>query len=134
MINRAERPVIVAGHGVFFRKAWEPLMVAAEKNDIAVVTSGPMRGHFPDEHRLSASLSPDAFMSADLVVFVGQYSMPTKQEWRFNPEAKAIRVNPTAEDLGRNWPLDLGIVADEGAFLEGLASDLPQKKARRLGG
>jgi acetolactate synthase-1/2/3 large subunit len=87
-----------------------------------------MRGHFPDEHRLSASLSPDAFMSADLVVFVGQYSMPTKQEWRFNPEAKAIRVNPTAEDLGRNWPLDLGIVSDEGAFLEGLASDLPQKK------
>ena len=77
---------------------------------------------------LSASLSPDAFMSADLVVFVGQYSMPTKQEWRFNPDAKAIRVNPTAEDLGRNWPLDLGIVADEGAFLEGLASDLPQKK------
>jgi thiamine pyrophosphate-dependent acetolactate synthase large subunit-like protein len=128
MINRAERPVIVAGHGVFFHKAWEPLMVAAEKNEIAVVTSGPMRGHFPDEHRLSASLSPDAFMSADLVVFVGQYSMPTKQEWRFNPEAKAIRVNPTAEDLGRNWPLDLGIVADEGAFLEGLASDLPQKK------
>jgi acetolactate synthase I/II/III large subunit len=128
MINRAERPVIVAGHGVFFRKAWEPLMVAAEKNEIAVVTSGPMRGHFPDEHRLSASLSPDAFMSADLVVFVGQYSMPTKQEWRFNPEAKAIRVNPTGEDLGRNWPLDLGIVSDEAAFLEGLASELPQKK------
>ena len=129
MINRAERPVIVAGHGVFFHKAWEPLMVAAEKNEIAVVTSGPMRGHFPDEHRLSASLSPDAFMSADLVVFVGQYSMPTKTErWRFHPDAKAIRVNPTGEDLGRNWPLDLGIVADEGAFLEGLASDLPQKK------
>jgi len=129
MINRAERPVIVAGHGVFFRKAWEPLLAAAEKNDIAVVTSGPMRGHFPDEHRLSASLSPDAFMSADLVVFVGQYSMPTKTErWRFNTDAKAIRVNPTGEDLGRNWPLDLGIVADEAAFLEGLASDLPRKK------
>ncbi len=128
MINRAERPVIVAGHGVFFHKAWEPLMAAAEKNEIAVVTSGPMRGHFPDEHRLSASLSPDAFMSADLVVFVGQYSMPTKQEWRFNPEAKAIRVNPTAEDLGRNWPLDLGIVADEGAFLEGLAERLCRRR------
>jgi len=128
MIHRAERPVIVAGHGVFFHKAWEPLLAAAEKNEIAVVTSGPMRGHFPDEHRLAASLSPDAFMSADLVVFVGQYSMPTKQEWRFNPEAKAIRVNPIGEDLGRNWPLDLGIVADEAAFLEGLASDLPRKK------
>src|SRR5579862_2772681 len=128
MISKAERPVIVAGHGVFLRKAWGPLQTAAEKNEIAVVTTGPMRGHFPDEHRLSASLSPDVFASADLVVFVGQYSMPAKGEYRFNPDVKAIRVNPTAEDMGRNWPLDLGIVADEAAFLEILASDLPRKK------
>jgi thiamine pyrophosphate-dependent acetolactate synthase large subunit-like protein len=128
MINRAERPVIVAGHGVFHRKAWEALMKAAEKNEIAVVTSGPMRGHFPDEHRLSASLAPGAFMSSDLVVFVGQYGMPSKSEYRFNPDAKAIRVNPTAEDLGRNWPLDLAIVGDEAAFLENLADNLPRKK------
>ncbi|HEV3201971.1 MAG TPA: thiamine pyrophosphate-binding protein [Bryobacteraceae bacterium] len=128
MIGKAERPVIVAGQGVFVRKAWDALMTAAEKNDIAVVSSGPMRGHFPDEHRLSASLSTDALMSADLVVFVGQYSMPARNEYKFNPDVKAIRVNPTAEDLGRNWPLDLGIVGDEAAFLEILAQDLPRKK------
>ncbi|HXB70575.1 MAG TPA: thiamine pyrophosphate-binding protein [Candidatus Acidoferrales bacterium] len=128
MIGKAERPVIVAGQGVFLRKAWDALMTAAEKNDIAVVSSGPMRGHFPDEHRLSASLSTDALMSADLVIFVGQYSMPARNEYKFNPDVKAIRVNPTAEDLGRNWPLDLGIVADEAAFLELLAQDLPRKR------
>jgi thiamine pyrophosphate-dependent acetolactate synthase large subunit-like protein len=128
MIGKAERPVIVAGHGVFQRKAWDALMTAAEKNDIAVVSSGPMRGHFPDEHRLSASLSTDALVSADLVIFVGQYSMPARNEYKFNPDVKAIRVNPTAEDLGRNWPLDLGIAGDEAAFLELLAQDLPRKK------
>ena len=41
MINKAERPIIVAGQGVFRRKAWDQLKVAAEKNEIAVVTSGP---------------------------------------------------------------------------------------------
>jgi thiamine pyrophosphate-dependent acetolactate synthase large subunit-like protein len=128
MINRSERPVIVAGQGVFMRKAWDALKTAAEKNDIAVITSGPMRGHFPDEHRLSASLSPDVFMSADLVVFVGQYSMPNKNEYRFNPDVKSIRVHAVAEDLGRNWPLELGIVADEAAFVEALANDLPRKR------
>ena len=128
MIGKAERPVIVAGQGVFLRRAWDALMTAAEKSDIAVVSSGPMRGHFPDEHRLSASLSTDALMSADLVLFVGQYSMPARNEYKFNPDVKAIRVNPTAEDLGRNWPLDLGIVGDEAAFLEILAQDLPRKK------
>ncbi len=128
MINKAERPIVVAGQGVFQRKAWAALKQAAELNDIAVVTSGPTRGSFPDDHRLSASLSPDALMSADLVLFVGQYCMPSPGEYRFNPEIKAIRVHPVQEDLGRNWPLDLGIVSDEQIFLEALANKLPRKK------
>lgn len=128
LIGKAERPIIVAGQGVFQRKAWDVLKEVAEKQDIAVVTSGPMRGHFPDDHRLSASLSPDALMSADLVIFVGQYCMPSPGEYRLSPEIKAIRVHPVQEDLGRNWPLDLGIVSDEKAFLEALANTLPAKK------
>ena len=128
MISKAERPILVAGQGVFQRKACEALLQAAEKHEFAVVTSGPMRGHFPDDHRLSASLAPDALMSADLVVFIGQYCMPSPGEYRFNPDVKTIRVHPVQEDLGRNWPLDLGIVSDEKIFLESLASELPSKK------
>ncbi len=100
LISRAERPLLIAGQGVFQNKAWEALLKAAEKNDIAVVTSGPTRGHFPDDHRLSAALSPDAVMSADLAIFVGQYCMPSPGEYRFNPDVKTIRVHPVQEDLG----------------------------------
>jgi acetolactate synthase I/II/III large subunit len=128
MIAKAERPILVAGQGVFQRKACEALLQAAEKHEFAVVSSGPMRGHFPDDHRLSASLAPDALMSADLVVFVGQYCMPSPGEYRFNPDVKTIRVHPVQEDLGRNWPLDLGIVSDEKVFIESLANELPAKK------
>ena len=64
MISRAERPLLIAGQGVFQNKAGEPLLKAAEKNELAVVTSGPTRGHFPDDHRLSGALTPDAMMSA----------------------------------------------------------------------
>ena len=32
------------------------------------------------------------------------------------------------EDLGRNWPLDLGVVADEAAFLEVLAERIGKRK------
>ncbi|HYL37521.1 MAG TPA: thiamine pyrophosphate-binding protein [Bryobacteraceae bacterium] len=128
LIAKSERPLLVAGQGVFQRKAWDVLKEIAERNDIAVVTSGPMRGHFPDDHRLSASLSPDALMSADLVIFVGQYSMPSPGEYRFHPDARAIRVHPVQEDLGRNWPLDLGIVSEEKVFLEALNEKLPRRK------
>jgi thiamine pyrophosphate-dependent acetolactate synthase large subunit-like protein len=128
MIGKAERPMIVAGQGVFQRKAWDALKMAAEKQDIAVVTSGPSRGHFADDHPLSASVTPDALLSADLVIFIGQYCMPSPGEYRFNPDVKAIRVHPVQEDLGRNWPLDLGVVSDEKLFLEALANELPPKK------
>ena len=95
---------------------------------MAVVGSGPVRGHFPDDHRLSGSMSNDALMNADLVVFVGQYSMPPPEDWTLPPGVKTIRVHPEQGDLGRNWPLDLGIVSDEKIFMEALANGLPPKK------
>ena len=116
MISKAERPLLIAGQGVFQNKAWEPLLKAAEKNELAVVTSGPTRGHFPDDHRLSAALLPEAVISADLVIFVGQYCMPSPGEYRCNPDVKTIRVHPVAEDLGRNWPLDWASSAAKGRF------------------
>ena len=128
MIQKSERPIIVAGQGVFLHKAWEEVRQAAEKNDIAVVESGPSRGHFSDGHRLSANLAPDALGSADLVIFVGQYSMPSVGEYRFNPDIKAIRVHPEGGDLGRNWPLDLGMVSDEQTAMAALADALPKRK------
>ena len=128
MIHKAERPVLIAGHGIFVRKACDVLLEVAEKHEMAVVGSGPVRGHFPDDHRLSGSMSNEALMHADLVVFVGQYSMPPAEEWTFAPGVKTIRVHPEQGDLGRNWPIDLGIVSDEKVFMEALANGLPPKK------
>ncbi len=128
LINKSERPLLIAGHGVFQDNAWDALLEVAEKNELAVVTSGPVRGHFSDDHRLSASLAPDALLSADLVIFVGQYCMPTPGEYRLNADAKAIRVHPVPEDIGRNWPIELGIVSNERPFMEALAELLPNRK------
>jgi thiamine pyrophosphate-dependent acetolactate synthase large subunit-like protein len=121
MLAKAERPLLIAGQGVFQRKGWEALRKLAERADIAVVTSGPTRGYFPDDHKLSVAAAPDALLSADLVIFVGQYCMPSPGEYRLTPGIKTIRVHPVQEDLGRNWPLDLGIVSDEAMFLEVMA-------------
>ncbi|MBE9540627.1 MAG: thiamine pyrophosphate-binding protein [Proteobacteria bacterium] len=128
LIGKSKRPLIVAGQGVFQRKGWEALKRVAERNQIAVATSGPTRGYFPDEHPLCVMAAPDALLSADLVIFIGQYCMPSPGEYRFNPEIKAIRVHPVQEDLGRNWPLDIGVVSDEALFLEALADAVGRKK------
>lgn len=129
MLDKAQRPLIIAGQGVFQRKGWDALRKAAERADLGVVTSGPTRGFFPDDHRLSLATAPDALLSADLVVFVGQYCMPSPNEYRLAAGVKTVRVHPVQEDLGRNWPLDLGIVSDEAIFLETLA-DRIRKRSR----
>jgi thiamine pyrophosphate-dependent acetolactate synthase large subunit-like protein len=128
MITKAERPIIVASAGVFYSKAWDALKTVAEQSDIAVVESGPSRGHFGDEHPLSANAAPDALLSADLVVLVGQYCMPNLGEYSFDPDAPYIRIDPDAADIGRNLPIDLGIVSCEKAALEALAEALPKKR------
>lgn len=127
-ITKAKRPMIVAGHGVFHRHASDSLIKAAEKNDIAVAISGPNRGHFPDDHPLSMSLSPSAIGNADLVIFVGQYCMPNPIEYATGDKVITIRIHPTADDIGRNWPVDFGVVGDERLFLEMLADAMPSKK------
>tara|TARA_B110000444_G_C18845724_1_gene601849 strand:- start:287 stop:2308 length:2022 start_codon:yes stop_codon:yes gene_type:complete len=127
MIQRAERPMIVASTGVFYDKAWDALLRLAEKNDIAVTESAPQRGHFSDGHPLSASTGLDAIRSADLVILVGQYCMPSVGEFAFGPDAKWIRIDPDATDIGRNVPIDLGIVSSENAALQALEDAIPSR-------
>ena len=126
MLRASARPMIVSSNGVCYSKAWEPMRRLAERAQIPVVESGAMKGQFPADHELSADTAPGALASADLVLLVGQYCMPTQGEFAFGPDTKYIRIDPDAEDIGRNLPIDLGIVSDERAALEALAAEVPR--------
>jgi thiamine pyrophosphate-dependent acetolactate synthase large subunit-like protein len=125
MIRKAERPIIVSSNGVFYAKAWDALERLAVKAQIPVVESGAMKGQFSDASPLSANAAPAALASADLVVLVGQHCMPSVGEFAFGPDAKYIRIDQAHEDIGRNLPIDLGIVSCELAALEALADAVP---------
>jgi acetolactate synthase I/II/III large subunit len=128
LIRAAQRPILVSSNGVFYSRAWEPLRALAERAEIPVVESGAVKGQFPDDHRLSANAAPNCLPSADLVILVGQYCMPIVGEFAFGPDAKYIRIDPNADDIGRNIPIDVGIVSCEKAALEALAEAMPPMK------
>ncbi len=128
LLRNAERPIIVSSNGVFYSRAWDALRQLAERAHIPVVESGATKGQFPAEHELSADAAPQALMSADVVLLVGQYCMPTLGEFAFGPDARYIRIDPAAEDVGRNLPIDVGIVSDERAALEALAAAMPRQR------
>lgn len=128
LLKQAQRPIIVSSNGVFYARAWDALKALAEKAQIPVVESGAMKGQFSDEHPLSANAAPGALASADVVLLVGQYCMPTVGEFAFGPDAKYIRVDPSSEDIGRNLPIDIGMISCEKAALEALADQMPAMK------
>ena len=128
MLKQAQRPIIVSSNGVFYSRAWDALKRLAEKAQIPVVESGVVKGQFSDASPLSANAAPGALASADVVVLIGQYCMPTVGEFAFGPDAKYIRIDPCAEDIGRNLPIDLGMVSCEKAALEALAEAIPAMK------
>jgi acetolactate synthase I/II/III large subunit len=126
LMKSASRPIIVSSNGVFYSKGWEALQRLAERMQVPVVESGAMKGQISDASPLSANASPGALASADLVLLVGQHCMPTVGEFAFGPDARFIRIDRVHEDIGRNIPIDLGIVSDERAALEALADLAPQ--------
>ena len=128
LLRNAERPIIVSSNGVLYSHAWEALRALAERAHIPVVESGAMKGQFPADHELSADAAPQALLSADVVLLVGQYCMPTQGEFAFGPDTRYIRIDPEAEDIGRNLPIELGIVSDERAALEALAAEMPRQR------
>lgn len=128
MLRAAQRPIIVSSNGVFYSRAWEALKSLAEKAQIPVVESGTVKGQFSDANPLSANASPGALASADVVVLAGQYCMPTVGEFAFGPDAKYVRIDPCQEDIGRNLPIDIGIVSCEKAALEALYNEMPAMK------
>ncbi|MFN0084745.1 MAG: thiamine pyrophosphate-binding protein [Blastocatellia bacterium] len=128
LLKQAQRPIIVSSNGVFYSRAWDALKRLAEKAQIPVVESGAMKGQFSDDSPLSANAAPGALASADVVMLVGQYCMPTVGEFAFGPDAKYIRIDPCAEDIGRNLPIDVAMVSCEKAALEALADSIPAMK------
>ena len=118
--------MIVSSNGVFYAKAWDALKRFAEKAQIPVVESGAMKGQFSDASPLSANAAPAALASADLV----DPGRPALHADRRRVRVRAGReVHPHrsgAEDIGRNLPIDLGIVSCEKAALEALADAVPQ--------
>lgn len=128
LLKQAQRPMIVSSNGVFYSRAWDALKALAEKAQIPVVESGATKGQFSDAHQLSANAAPGALASADVVLLVGQYCMPTVGEFAFGPDAKYIRIDPCPEDIGRNLPIDIGIVSCEKAALEALFNEIPAMK------
>ena len=136
LLATAQRPVIIAGHGVRLGGAHRELLVLAERLDAPIVTTLLGIGSVPEDHRLAAGMlgmhgSANAnrmVNDADVILGVGLRfdDRVTGKISAFAPKAKIIHADLDATQLGKNVNTEVGIVADAGAVLFALAARLPR--------
>ncbi|MBQ4471199.1 MAG: biosynthetic-type acetolactate synthase large subunit [Kiritimatiellae bacterium] len=122
MINAAERPVIYAGGGVVASGAAKDVASLAHKAQIPVATTLMGLGGFDEHDPLSLRMAGMhgtpaanwAMNEADLIVALGvRFSdRVTGNISQYAPEAKIAHVDCDPASIGKNVPVELGIVAD----------------------
>ena len=130
LINRAERPVIIAGHGVLGARAWDELKALSEKTGIPVINTLLGLSSFPRNNPLSlgmlgmhgmywANLAVD---QCDLIIGLGMRfdDRITGRPGSFAPNANIVHVDIEASQIGRNVPAGLGLVGDVKQVMEAL--------------
>ncbi|MFP6698190.1 MAG: thiamine pyrophosphate-binding protein [Alphaproteobacteria bacterium] len=138
MLLAADRPVIVVGQGVCYGGAAEELLALAEKLQIPVAASASGLGAVPVEHPLSLGLvqrggtyqANHACRQADVLLALGvRFDDRTSSSWlpgySFTiPPTQLIHVDIDPEEIGRNYPVALGLMADVRTFLRQLLAEL----------
>ena len=139
LIVQAERPVLVAGSGVFYAKAEEALERFANAMAVPVVIPIWDRGAVPSpaEHFLgvigAASGGPRLLPDADLVLILGartDYRIGYGRPPTVGKEARVVRVDVDAEELRRGLEPDVGILGDARSVLDQFSEEMRRRGAR----
>ena len=130
LIEEAERPVILAGHGVIISRAYDELLELAEKAQIPVITTLLGVSSFPTGHVLSAgwpgmhgmAYASLAIEESDLLIALGMRfdDRITGDTSTFAVNSKKIHVDIDPSEIGKNIPVDVPIVGDIKLVLQGL--------------
>jgi len=126
LLLSAERPVILAGHGVLLAEAWDQLQELAEELRIPVATSALGKGLIPENRKLAlgaaGAFGPypanEATRSADVILALGcRFSDLHTSSWEPGytysiPPTRLIQVDIDPQEIGRNYPVATGIVGD----------------------
>ena len=132
LLRAAERPILIAGSGVWWARGEDALRRFVELTQIPLYTITLGRGTVSDDHPLVMGYADPAlnyavhtaFREADLFLIVGKrsdYRLALGGARLFPSDARFIQIDIHPQELGFNRPLDAAICADARLALETLA-------------
>jgi acetolactate synthase I/II/III large subunit len=131
LLRKAERPIVIAGSGVWWSEAEAELRAFAEQTQIPVYSITLGRGVLPDDHRLSFGYGDPslnraaarAFAEADVVLVLGKridFRLGLGGTKLFPARVKFIQVDIHPAEIGLNRHVEVGICADVRATLHAM--------------
>ena len=137
MINLAEKPLILAGHGVLLSKAEKELVRFAEKAGLPVACTLLGLSAFPTEHELytgmlgmHGNVGPNIKTNeADLLIAIGMRfdDRITSDLSRYAKQAKVIHIEIDKSEINKNVKADIAINGDACEVLKRLTETIEQK-------
>jgi acetolactate synthase-1/2/3 large subunit len=141
MLLGADRPVMLVGQGVRYGAAAEELKRLAERLQIPVAASASGLGALDVNHPLALGLvaraghyqANHATRQADVLLALGvRFDDRTSSSWipgySFTiPPTRLIHVDIDPEEIGRNYPVALGLMADVRTFLRQIHAELDRR-------
>ncbi|HEX6614680.1 MAG TPA: biosynthetic-type acetolactate synthase large subunit [Gemmatimonadales bacterium] len=130
LIGRAQRPLIMAGHGVILSGAYAELRELAERTGIPVITTLLGISAFPESHPLHLGMPGmhgevhvnRAIQQADLIIGVGLRfdDRVTGNLAGFARGASVIHIELDPVEIGKNVPVAVGLAGDARTILRQL--------------
>jgi acetolactate synthase I/II/III large subunit len=129
LLAEAERPLVMAGSGVYWDDAAAALRSFADASGVPVFMNGAGRGALPPDHPSAfAHARGWALSQADFVLVLGaplDFRLGYGRPPSFAEDARVAMVDSDPAELGRNRPLELGLHAHIGRVLEQLVLAMP---------
>lgn len=146
LLTEADRPVILAGGGALRAGASKALVELAEKVGAAVLTTMAGKSAFPEDHPLYAwhagskgtACGNILAAQADLILAVGcRFADESTSSYRsgssYNiPPAKLIQIDIDPAEIGKNYPVEIGLIGNAKIVLEALAGAIDKPVADLL--
>jgi acetolactate synthase-1/2/3 large subunit len=141
LLQKAERPIIVAGGGVRASGAAAELVAFAEALQIPVATSLNAKDAIPGTNPLSVGVvgsysresANHAVNRADLVCFIGSETGGMTTHFWAVPKigTPAIQIDIEPESLGRNYPLAASVLGDARTVLARMMALADKSSAKK---
>jgi acetolactate synthase-1/2/3 large subunit len=136
LLTSARRPVIYAGQGIHYARAWPQLRALAERLAIPVCTSLEGKSAFPEDHALALGAGGAAMPrtvrhfldEADLILGVGCSFTETSFGVQMPKGKRVVHATLDADHVNKDCEAEVALIGDAALTLDAVLAELDRRQ------